>query len=100
MKSSWWSTLLRDYATLLALAVVCAALSVITLAEQHPTIVAVTHASFRTLVSRELGRRGWAAEPGRRTLAPWSVHAFRRRMPGRPARGRPAAGGADGRNGA
>ncbi len=34
---SWWSTLLRDYATLLALLVVCVALSVITLAEQHPT---------------------------------------------------------------
>ena len=33
----WWSALLREYATLLALVVVCAALSAITLAEQHPT---------------------------------------------------------------
>ena len=52
------------------------------LAGSNATIVAVTHASIRRLLSGELERRGWLPEPGRRTLAPWSVHAFRRRMPG------------------
>jgi Ribose/xylose/arabinose/galactoside ABC-type transport systems, permease components len=33
----WWSTLPRDYTTLLALLVACAVLSAITLAEQNPT---------------------------------------------------------------
>lgn len=33
----WWSTLLRDYTTLIALLVACAVLSAITLAEQNPT---------------------------------------------------------------
>ncbi len=56
MKSTpWWSTLLRDYATLLALGVVCAALSVITLAEQHPTGAAAGR-QVASILARDLAR--------------------------------------------
>jgi len=55
MKSSWWSSLLRDYATLLALVVVCSALSVITLAKQHPTGAAAGR-QVAGMLARELPR--------------------------------------------
>jgi broad specificity phosphatase PhoE len=43
------------------------------LARQRSLIVAVTHASFRRQLSARLGQRGWRAEPGRRSLRPWSA---------------------------
>jgi hypothetical protein len=49
------------------------------LAAQHALIVAVTHASFRSQLSRRLLHTGWQAEPGRRSLKPWSAWLFRRR---------------------
>jgi len=48
---------------------------------QHPLTVAVTHASFRRQLSRRLAQKGWQAEPGRRSLQPWSAWLF-----GRPSR--------------
>ncbi len=49
------------------------------LATRHSLIVAVTHASFRKRLSTQLVQTGWQAEPGRRTLKPWSAWLFRRR---------------------
>jgi hypothetical protein len=48
------------------------------LSAQHPLIVVVTHASFRRQLSRRLALNGWQAEPGRRSLRPWSPWLFRR----------------------
>lgn len=48
------------------------------LAGSHPRIVVLTHASFRKHLALRLRRAGWQAEPGRRTLRPWSAWAFRR----------------------
>lgn len=48
------------------------------LAAQHPLIVAVTHAMFRRRLSTRLLQAGWQAEPGRRSLRPWSAWLFRR----------------------
>ena len=45
---------------------------------QHPLIVVVTHASFRRQLSRRLTQKGWQAEPGRRSLRPWSTWLFGR----------------------
>ncbi len=50
------------------------------LSVQHPLVVVVTHASFRRQLSRRLALKGWQAEPGRRSLQPWSTWLF-----GRPA---------------
>lgn len=48
------------------------------LAAQHSLIVAVTHAMFRRRLSARLLQTGWQAEPGRRSLQPWSAWIFRR----------------------
>jgi broad specificity phosphatase PhoE len=48
------------------------------LATQHSLIVAVTHAMFRRRLSARLLQAGWQAEPGRRSLQPWSAWIFRR----------------------
>jgi broad specificity phosphatase PhoE len=47
------------------------------LSVQHPLTVVVTHASFRRQLSRRLAQKGWRAEPGRRSLRPWSLWIFR-----------------------
>jgi len=41
-------------------------------------ILAVTHASFRRRLAGELESRGWCAETGARTLAPWSAWRYSR----------------------
>jgi broad specificity phosphatase PhoE len=43
------------------------------LAEPSGTVVAVTHATFRRHVARELSARGWRLIPGRRRSHPWSA---------------------------
>jgi hypothetical protein len=43
------------------------------LAEPSGTVVAVTHATFRHHVARELSARGWRPIPGRRRSHPWSA---------------------------
>lgn len=48
------------------------------LAAQHSLIVVVTHAMFRRRLSARLVQAGWQAEPGRRSLQPWSAWLFRR----------------------
>lgn len=48
------------------------------LSAQNFLTVAVTHASFRGQLSRLLLQKGWQAEPGRRSLQPWSSWFFRR----------------------
>jgi hypothetical protein len=48
------------------------------LSVQHSLNVVVTHASFRRQLSRRLAQKGWQAEPGRRSLQPWSPWLFRR----------------------
>jgi broad specificity phosphatase PhoE len=48
------------------------------LAAQHSLIVVVTHAMFRRRLSNRLLQSGWQAEPGRRSLQPWSAWIFRR----------------------
>jgi broad specificity phosphatase PhoE len=50
------------------------------LAAQHSLIVAVTHAMYRRRLSARLMQTGWQAEPGRRSLQPWSVWLFRRAL--------------------
>lgn len=52
------------------------------LAGRHALIVAVTHASFRRQLANRLVRGGWQAEPGRRSLRPWSAWLFSRRSAG------------------
>lgn len=47
------------------------------LAVQHGTVIAVTHASFRSLLSRRLAAEGWVASVPRRRLAHWSAWSFR-----------------------
>lgn len=47
------------------------------LSAQSSLIVVVTHASFRGQLSRRLAQKGWQAEPGRRSLKPWSLWIFR-----------------------
>lgn len=49
------------------------------LARGSSLTLAVTHAWFRRSLCKELLRRGWEHEPGRRTLQPWSVWMLRRR---------------------
>ena len=49
------------------------------LSAQSSLIVAVTHASFRGQLSRLLAQKGWQAEPGHRSLKPWSTWFFRRK---------------------
>ena len=46
--------------------------------DRAPVVVAVTHASFRMSLFARLLQRGWQAEPGRRTLRPWSAWMLRR----------------------
>ena len=48
------------------------------LAAQNSLIVAVTHAMFRRRLATRLLRTGWQAEPGRRSLQPWSAWLFSR----------------------
>lgn len=48
------------------------------LAARHGRIVVVTHASYRRRLSGRLGQSGWQAEPGGRTLRPWSAWRLRR----------------------
>jgi broad specificity phosphatase PhoE len=50
------------------------------LAQQHPLIVAVTHASFRRQLARRLEEGGWSFEPGRRTFRHWSAWILERRV--------------------
>jgi broad specificity phosphatase PhoE len=38
----------------------------------HGSVLAVTHASFRSRLAREFEARGWNRAPGRRSLQPWS----------------------------
>jgi hypothetical protein len=49
------------------------------LAADHGLVLAVTHASIRGRLARRLVRDGWRAEPGRRSLAPWSAWYLQRR---------------------
>jgi len=49
------------------------------LATDGALTLAVTHASFRSALCRQLRRSGWEHEPGRRTLRPWSVWMLRKR---------------------
>jgi broad specificity phosphatase PhoE len=42
-------------------------------ADRAPSILAVTHASFRRRLAGQLTRAGWRLEPGRRSLRPWSA---------------------------
>ncbi|HEV7672529.1 MAG TPA: hypothetical protein VGS22_28760 [Thermoanaerobaculia bacterium] len=48
------------------------------LAAQLGLVVAVTHASFRRRLAARLLQAGWRAEPGRRSMQPWSAWLFRR----------------------
>lgn len=48
------------------------------LAESHGSVMAVTHASFRSLLARELVRSGWHSDPPRHKLRPWSAWTFTR----------------------
>jgi broad specificity phosphatase PhoE len=57
------------------------------LAARHATILAVTHASVRAQLSRQLARTGWNPAPGRRSLRPWSAWSFTRSAPIMPATG-------------
>jgi broad specificity phosphatase PhoE len=43
------------------------------LAQQHGTVVAVTHASFRGRVAKRLLGKGWMKRGGGRSLRPWSA---------------------------
>src|SRR5688572_11966035 len=54
-------------------------------ASQRGSVLVVTHASVRGLLSDELIARGWTPAPGRRTLRTWSARSFH-----------PRAGGHDG----
>jgi len=54
------------------------------LSDQHSQIVVVTHASFRQQLSRRLTQKGWQAEPGRRSLRPWSIWLLGRTHRSRP----------------
>jgi len=47
------------------------------LADEHGTVLAVTHASFRSLLARQLKSGGWQCEPSDRRH--WSVWSFTRR---------------------
>lgn len=47
------------------------------LAAQHSLIVAVTHAMFRRRLAARLVQAGWQAEPGPRSMQPWSAWIFR-----------------------
>jgi broad specificity phosphatase PhoE len=48
------------------------------LAENHDSVVAVTHASFRSLLSRELVKRGWRCAVPPRKSDHWSAWTFTR----------------------
>lgn len=48
------------------------------LAQEHPLVVAITHASFRTRLAGQLHQTGWNYEPARRTGRPWSAWGLRR----------------------
>lgn len=48
---------------------------------QHPLTLVVTHASFRRQLARRLAQGGWQAEPGRRSMQPWSSWLVRRPHP-------------------
>jgi hypothetical protein len=48
------------------------------LAEEHGSVVAVTHASFRSLLGRELIRAGWRSDLPRPKLRHWSAWSFTR----------------------
>jgi broad specificity phosphatase PhoE len=50
-------------------------------ATEGATLMAVTHGSFRRLLSTVLTRRGWEPEPGKRSYANWSAWSFVRRSP-------------------
>jgi broad specificity phosphatase PhoE len=51
------------------------------LAARHSLLVAVTHASFRRRLAARLAQAGWQAEPGRRTVRPWSAWGLRAGVP-------------------
>jgi broad specificity phosphatase PhoE len=53
--------------------VAAAAAWLASLASSSSLTLAVTHASFRRAVCKQLLRLGWQHEPGRRTCRPWSV---------------------------
>lgn len=46
------------------------------LALSHASVLAVTHASFRSRLAKRLEQRGWRATASRRTLQPWSRWDF------------------------
>jgi len=46
------------------------------LSETRGSIIAVTHASFRKQLAKQLESDGWRAQPGRRSLRPWSAWAL------------------------
>lgn len=46
------------------------------LAETHGTVVAVTHHSFRALLSRRLIEQGWRCEIPRKRMSHWSAWTF------------------------
>jgi broad specificity phosphatase PhoE len=48
------------------------------LAENHDSVIAVTHASFRSLLSRELVKRGWRCAVPARKSDHWSAWTFTR----------------------
>jgi broad specificity phosphatase PhoE len=48
------------------------------LAERHAVVLAVTHASFRSLLAAQLVERGWLCEVPKRRSHHWSVWPLRR----------------------
>lgn len=60
------------------------------LSAQHALTVVVTHASFRRQLAARLEREGWQAEPGHRSLRPWSTWLLRRLPPLRDRREEPS----------
>jgi len=48
------------------------------LADQHGSVVAVTHGSFRTILSERLIEQGWGCETTKRQSSHWSAWSFLR----------------------
>jgi broad specificity phosphatase PhoE len=46
------------------------------LAAEHGEVVAVTHGAFRSLLGKELARRGWTSAMPRRRSSHWSAWSF------------------------
>jgi broad specificity phosphatase PhoE len=49
------------------------------LSAEHGSVVVVTHASFRSLLGRELMKTGWRSDVARPTSRHWSAWSFTRR---------------------